>query len=67
VSRERLLAARLAALFLLGWLGFNTPPLRLASRDVWVLGLPLPWLYLLSVWTLLIALVAVMMRPPRGE
>jgi hypothetical protein len=64
---ERLRSARLVALFLLGWLGFNAPPLRLVSHDVWVAGLPLTWVYLFGVWTLLIALLAVTVRPPRGE
>jgi len=67
MTPERLRSARLVALFLLGWLGFNTPPLRLVSRDAWVAGLPLAWVYLFSVWTLLIALLAVTVRPPRGE
>jgi hypothetical protein len=67
VSPERLRPARLVALFLLGWLGFNTPLLRLASRDVWVAGLPLTWIYLFGVWTLLIALLAMALRPPRRE
>jgi hypothetical protein len=67
VSPERLRPARLVALFLLGWLGFNTPLLRLVSRDVWVAGLPLTWIYLFGVWTLLIALLAMALRPPRRE
>jgi hypothetical protein len=67
MSHERLRPARLVALFLLGWLGFNTPPLRLVSRDVWVVGLPLTWVYLFGVWTLLIALLAMALRPPRRE
>jgi len=67
MSQERLRPSRLVALFLLGWLGFNTPPLRLASRDVWVAGLPLTWIYLFGVWTLLIALLAMTLRPPRRE
>ena len=64
---ERLLSARLVAIFLLGCLGFNAPPLRLASRDLQIAGLPLTWVYLFGVWTLLIGLVAVVIRPPRGE
>lgn len=67
MSSERLRPARLVAIFLLGWLGFNTPPLRLVSRDAWVAGLPLAWVYLFGVWTLLIALVAATLRPPRRE
>ena len=67
MSPERLRPARLVALFLLGWLGFNTPPLRLVSRDAWVAGLPLTWVYLFGVWTLLIALLAMALRPPRRE
>ena len=64
---ERLLSTRLVAIFLLGCLGFNAPPLRLASRDLQIAGLPLTWVYLFGVWTLLIGLVAVLIRPPRGE
>jgi len=67
VSPERLRPARLVAIFLLGWLGFNTPPLRLVSRDAWIAGLPLTWVYLFGVWTLLIALLAMALRPPRRE
>jgi hypothetical protein len=67
LSSERLRPARLVAIFLLGWLGFNTPPLRLVSHDAWVAGLPLAWVYLFGIWTLLIALVAVTLRPPRRE
>lgn len=67
MTHERLLSTRLVALFLLGWLGFNAPPLRTASRDLWLGGLPLTWIYLFAVWGLLIALLAVMVRPPRGE
>lgn len=65
--QERLLSARLVALFLLGCLGFNAPPLRLASRDLQIAGLPLTWVYLFGVWALLIAGVAMLLRPPRGE
>jgi hypothetical protein len=64
---ERLLSARLVALFLLGCLGFGAPLLRLASRDLQVAGLPLTWVYLFGVWALLIGLLAVLVRPPRGE
>lgn len=67
MSPERLRPARLVAIFLLGWLGFNTPPLRLASRGAWVAGLPLAWVYLFGVWTLLIAFVAMALRPPGRE
>jgi len=67
LSPERLRPARLVAIFLLGWLGFNTPPLRLVSRDAWIAGLPLTWVYLFGVWTLLIALLAMALRPPRRE
>ncbi len=67
MTHERLRPARLVALFLLGWLGFNTPPLRLASREAWVAGLPLTWVYLFGVWALLIALLAMALRPSRRE
>ena len=45
----------------------GTGPLRLVSRDAWVAGLPLTWVYLFGVWTLLIALLAMTLRPPRRE
>jgi hypothetical protein len=67
MTSQRLLAARLATLFLLGCLGFNAPPLRLVSREAWVMGLPLVWIYLFGVWALLIAMLALVVRPPRGE
>ena len=67
MSSERLRPARLAAIFLLGWLGFNTPPLRLVSRDAWIAGLPLTWIYLFGVWTLLIGLVALALRSSQRE
>ena len=67
MTHERLRSARLAVLFLLGGLGFNTPILRIASRDAWVAGLPLTWIYLFGVWTLLIVAIALTIRRRRGE
>ncbi|HKV08012.1 MAG TPA: hypothetical protein VJ725_07750 [Thermoanaerobaculia bacterium] len=65
--KEKLLSTRLAALFLFGCLGFNAPLLRLVARDVRVAGLPLTWIYLFGFWTVLIGLLAMLVRPPRGE
>ena len=53
-----LLAQRLVALFLAGWLLFNFPLLGLWVRDVTVLGVPLFPAALFALWALLIAVLA---------
>lgn len=67
MSRDSLRSSRLVALFLLGALGFSAPLLRLASRKVLVLGLPLAWIYLFGVWLVLIAVLAWTVRRRGGE
>jgi hypothetical protein len=49
---------RLAALFLLGLVAFNPPLLRAFGAPALVLGLPLPFLYLMGAWAFLILLLA---------
>lgn len=49
---------RLSALFLLGCLLFNYPILSLFNREIFPFGIPLLYLYLFSVWLLLILLTA---------
>jgi hypothetical protein len=53
---------RLVGLFLLGCLLFNFPLLALFNVRTTVLGVPVVYAYLFGAWTLLIALVAVIME-----
>jgi predicted permease len=58
MMRSRLVAQRLAALFLLGCLLFTFPLLALFNRDGEVLGIPLLYAYIFGAWLVLIALMA---------
>ena len=58
MMRSRLVAQRLAALFLLGCLVFNYPLLALFNRDAEVLGIPLLYAYVFGAWLALIVLMA---------
>ncbi len=58
MMRSRLVAQRLAALFLLGCLLFNYPLLALFNRDAEVLGIPLLYAYVFGAWLALIVLMA---------
>ena len=53
---------RLVGLFLLGCLLFNFPLLALFNVRGTVLGVPVVYAYLFGAWTLLIALVAIIME-----
>jgi hypothetical protein len=57
-----LLAQRLAALFVAGWLLFDFPLLRLWQFDATLLGVPLLPAALFAAWALLIALLAWLME-----
>ena len=57
-SRHQQQAAVAAAAFLL----FNYPLLAVFDIDARVLGVPVLWAYLFTVWALLIALVAWLIR-----
>ena len=60
-------AARLVALFVLGWLMLNYPLLALFGRLGAVSGIPALYLYLFIVWAALVALVALVAeRAPPG-
>ncbi len=50
---------RLAGLFLLGGVLFNYPILSLFNLKVMLFGIPVLYLYIFSLWTLLILLIAV--------
>lgn len=53
-----LLAQRLVALFVAGWLGFNFPLLGLWDREQTLLGVPIFLASLFVLWLLLIAVLA---------
>jgi hypothetical protein len=57
-----LVAQRLIALFVLGWLLFNYPLLALFNDARTWLGLPLLYGYLFAAWALFIALIAVIVE-----
>jgi hypothetical protein len=59
---ERLMRRRLIALFLLGALLFSYPILSLFNREVLVFGFPLLYVYLFLLWTLLVALIALVSK-----
>ena len=56
---------RLFGLFLLGCILFNYPILSLVNRDTFLLGIPLLYLYMFSVWMLLIVLILLVTRLTR--
>jgi len=58
----RLKTARLVAVAVLGFVLLNFPLLSLADSEARVLGIPAPYAYLLAVWALLIALIALIVR-----
>ena len=62
MTRPRLLAQRLLALFGAGWLLFNFPLLKLWLSEATVFGWPLLPLALFGAWALLIAVLAWMME-----
>jgi hypothetical protein len=67
---ESRVAARLVALFLLGWLLFNYPLLALFGRLGDLGGIPALYLYLFIAWAaliLLVALAAERAAPPAGN
>jgi hypothetical protein len=59
---ERSRSPRLAATAGLALLLFNYPFLAVFDVDVRVLGIPLLWAYLFTVWALVVALMAWLVR-----
>jgi hypothetical protein len=53
---------RLVAVALLGLLLFNYPLISLFSNEDRVLGIPVLYAYLFAAWTMVIALVALIVR-----
>lgn len=58
MHRSDIAGQRLVAIVLLGFVLFNYPVLSLFSKPGALLGIPLLYLYLFSVWALLIGLTA---------
>ncbi len=58
MTRDSKKNKRLVALFLLGCALLNYPILSLVNLETLVLGLPLLYVYIFGVWSLLIALTA---------
>jgi hypothetical protein len=52
---------RLVALFLFGFVLLNYPILSLLNLDITVFGIPLVYLYIFGIWSLLIFLSALVM------
>ena len=60
--RSSIKGQRLVALFLLGTLLLNYPLLNLFARDNSVLGIPVLYAFVFTVWALLIALMALVVE-----
>jgi hypothetical protein len=63
---------RLVALFLFGFVLLNYPILSLLNLDITVFGIPLVYIYIFGIWSLLIFLSALVMnrskkRPNNSE
>lgn len=56
---------RLVALFLFGIVLLNYPILSLLNLNITVFGLPLVYVYIFGIWSLLIFLSALVMRRPK--
>lgn len=62
MARRDIRGERLVALCVLGFLLFNYPLLSLFNSRTEVLGIPALYAYLFGAWTLLIALMALVVR-----
>ncbi|MBL8482651.1 MAG: hypothetical protein JNJ60_10665 [Rhodocyclaceae bacterium] len=58
MTRSKLTAQRLAALFLAGWMVFNYPLLSLFNLPHTVLGIPLLYVYVFAAWAIMIGFMA---------
>ena len=56
---------RLAGIFLLGWVLLNYPILSIFNLPAAWGGVPLLYAYVFAVWTLIVALLAVVSHPGR--
>ena len=60
--RPSIKGQRLVALFLLGFLLLNYPLLNLFASDNRILGIPVLYAYVFTMWALLIALMALVVE-----
>ena len=63
--RSSIKGQRLVALFLLGFLLLNYPLLNLFASDHSILGIPVLYAFVFTVWALLIALMALVVEERR--
>ena len=56
MTRDSKINKRLVALFLLGCVLLNFPILSLVNPEILIFGLPLLYVYIFSIWCLLISL-----------
>jgi hypothetical protein len=66
MKRSGMTGQRLAAIFLMGWLLLDYPILSLFARSGEIAGIPLFYAYLFGVWTVLIALMALVIERMRN-
>jgi hypothetical protein len=66
MKRSGMTGQRLVAIFLIGWLLLNYPILSLFTRSGDIAGIPLLYAYLFGIWTLLIALMALVVERMRN-
>jgi hypothetical protein len=62
MTRDKIKGRRLVGLFLLGMLLFNYPLLCLFNRTLLVLGIPVLYLYLFGVWSLIVLLMRIIIQ-----
>ena len=67
MTPDKINGRRLVGLFLFGVLLFNFPLLYLFNRPVLVLGIPVLYLYLFAVWSLLILLMLIISHSRPGK
>lgn len=66
MKRSSMTGQRLAAIFLMGCILLNYPVISLFARRFEIAGIPLVYAYLFGVWTLLIALMALVIERMRN-
>lgn len=62
MDRQGKRVQRLVALFLLGWVLFNYPFLFIFSKNGFIFGIPLLYVYIFAAWIVLIGLMALVVE-----
>jgi len=65
MTLDSAISHRLFGLFLLGFILFNYPILSIFNLETFLFGIPMLYLYVFSVWMLLIILIVVVTRITR--